>query len=131
MSIRKVLQCLSTLFKDKLALTGWGFLVGIPVICKMNATRLSLAEKVAETVIAYYKLADVMPATALDLAYWLDGLPSQEKVELIAIGLIQAPKLPAFKRYVLEERGHYMEAYMQAHLTPSELTYWGDNKQPS
>jgi hypothetical protein len=93
----------------------------------MNAAHLSPAEKVTETVIAYYKLAEITSATALELAYWIDGFPSWEQVELLTIGLTQVVKLPAFKRYVLEERGHYVAAYMQAHLTPSELTHWVDD----
>lgn len=76
---------------------------------------------------AYYKLAEAMPATALGLAYWFDGLPNQEKVEFLAIGLIQTLKLSTFKRYALEEKEYYMAAYRQAHLTPSELAYWIDD----
>ena len=93
----------------------------------MDTDHLSPREKVAETVLAYYRLADTLPATARELAGWVDKLPVLEKAKLLVIGLQQAIVLPAFKRYVLEARGYSMRAYMQAHLSPTELRYWVDD----
>ncbi|MGI4864618.1 MAG: hypothetical protein ACRYFZ_11910 [Janthinobacterium lividum] len=93
----------------------------------MDATHLNPQEKVAETVLSYYQLVESAPATATELASWVDRLPVLEKAELLAIGLAQVLALPTFKRYVLENRGHAMWSYMRAHLTPVELLYWIDD----
>ena len=88
---------------------------------------LTTSEKVAETVVAYYRLLEVASSTAEELASWFDSLFPDARAELNLIGLHRAILLPSFKRYVLEKRGHSMQAYMAAHLTPQELLYWVDD----
>jgi hypothetical protein len=88
---------------------------------------LTTAEKVTETVLAYYRLAEVLPASAKELASWFDSLLPDMRTEVNLVGLQQAILLPAFKRYLLEWRGYPMQTYMAMHLTPQELRYWVDD----
>jgi hypothetical protein len=89
-----------------------------------TAMLLTTAEKVTETVLAYYRLAEVLPASAKELASWFDSLLPDMRTEVNLVGLQQAILLPAFKRHLLERRGYPMQAYMAMHLTPHELRYW-------
>ena len=84
----------------------------------MDAPNQTPRERVAQTVLAYYQLLDARPATAVELASWVDGLAATDQATVTRIGLRQALLLPAFRRYVLEIRGVSMPAYMLAQLAP-------------
>ncbi|ALW84954.1 hypothetical protein AUC43_07525 [Hymenobacter sedentarius] len=85
------------------------------------------AEKVAATVLAYYRQLDALRVTAREFACWFDARSPADKVSLVRVGLAQSQQLPAFRRFLLEKRGHSMPAYMRAHLTPQELSLWADD----
>lgn len=87
----------------------------------------TIAEKVAETVLAYYRLADALLPTAQEFRSWFESLVPASQAELVLLSLEQANLLPTFKRYVLEGRGYSMPTYMAAHLTPQELPHWVDD----
>lgn len=90
-------------------------------------------EKVAETVLAYYRQAHEFVATAEELATWLDALPASHRLHLPTHGIRQCLHLPLFMRYTLENRGYSLAAYMATHLTADEWAYWvatGDGDGP-
>lgn len=84
-------------------------------------------EKVAETVLSYYRLANARLPSTQEFRSWFESLVPASQAELVLLSLEQANFLPAFKRYILEGRGYSMPAYMAAHLTPQELPYWVDD----
>lgn len=84
-------------------------------------------EKVAETVLSYYRITDSLPPSAQEFLSWLQSLLPSIQAEMALLTLGQASFLPAFKRYVLEGRGYSMQVYMAAHLTPQELPHWVDD----
>ncbi len=84
-------------------------------------------EKVAEVVIAYYRLVEQLPGAAQDLADWVATLSPAERLDATGLNWTQATRLPTFKRYRLERHGYSMAAYMKNHLTRTELGYWVDD----
>ena len=84
-------------------------------------------EKVAETILAYYRQANDFVATAVEFATWFDELPAPLRLQMYPRGLRYCLALPPLKRYVLEQRGYSMPAYMSTHLTPKELMHWVDD----
>lgn len=88
---------------------------------------LRTLEKVAETVINYYRQLDEWVPTAEEIAQWFDALPAPLRLQMHTYGLRRCLTLPSFRRYVLEGRGYSMPAYMAAHLTPHELLHWVDD----
>lgn len=87
----------------------------------------TISEKVAETVLSYYRLADALLPSEQEFRSWFESLVPAIQAELVLLSLEQANFLPALKRYVLKGRGYSMQAYMTAHLTPQELPYWVDD----
>ena len=87
----------------------------------------TIKEKVAETVQSYWRLAELSPPSAQELAAWFDTLEPASQTQLVRMGLAKVPQLGVFKRYVLEQRGFSMRNYMQAYLTSEELPYWIDD----
>jgi hypothetical protein len=84
----------------------------------------SLAERIAEAVKGYYRQADSVPLSARELLAWYGSLSPQDQAHVHTLGPYHWAVLPLFKRYVLEQRGHSLAAYMQRHLTPPEFDYW-------
>ena len=84
-------------------------------------------EKVAETVVAYYRQIEEFVPTAEEVAQWFDALPAPLRLQMHTYGLRRCRTLPSFRRYVLEGRGYSMPAYMAAHLTSDVLVHWVDD----
>jgi hypothetical protein len=93
----------------------------------MNPQHLTAPEKVAQAIVAYYRLTEKLSMLPQAVAEWLDMLPPSEKQALAMLNFPQLSRLPAFKRYYLEKHGYSIDAYMADHLTPSELSYWADD----
>jgi hypothetical protein len=85
---------------------------------------LTRDERIAQVTRDYYRQADDFSLSAQELFAWYRTLLSQAQADVVALGPYHWAVLPAFKRYVLEKRGHSLSAYLKLHLTPAEFAYW-------
>ena len=87
----------------------------------------AIKEKVVETVLAYWRLAEQHPPSAQDLATWFDAQEPAIQRQLLAMGLSQVLQLTVFTRYCLEKHGFSMENYMRIYLMREEFPHWVDD----
>ena len=90
----------------------------------MNTTPLTTTEKVAEAVLAYYRLADSFPVTINEALAWGETLPPDVQQLIGVLPPHEWLFFPDFKRYLLEKRGISLHAYMTSHLAPREVSHW-------
>jgi hypothetical protein len=84
----------------------------------------SREERIAHAMQAYYRQGQDMPLLATDLLAWYRSLAPSDQAHVHALGPYHWAVLPTFKRYVLEQRGYSLVAYLQSHLTASDFAYW-------
>jgi hypothetical protein len=88
---------------------------------------LTISEKVAETVLAYYRQGECFLFAEQELLDWYATLSLPTKQEVGIMPTLSWEKLPLFRRYALEKRGLSMRVYMTSHLTRDELAHWVDD----
>lgn len=72
----------------------------------------------------YYREARHLVPTPADFAAWLASLPGAARGRIEARGLAGARSSQAFKRFLLEQRGHSFTDFMAARLAPSVMAFW-------
>ncbi|HEX8504097.1 MAG TPA: hypothetical protein VF630_01920 [Hymenobacter sp.] len=72
----------------------------------------------------YYREARHLVPTPADFAAWLASLPGAARARAEGRGLVGARSSQAFKRFLLEKRGHCFTEFMAARLAPSVMAYW-------
>jgi hypothetical protein len=85
---------------------------------------MTLPEECAHVAAAYYALVCDADLSADDFAAFLSHLPPKAQAAVGAGGFEANRHLLPFRRYVLEQRGRPMPAYMQEHLSSSAWNYW-------
>jgi hypothetical protein len=93
-----------------------------------STSPLTVAEKVAEAELAYYRQANELVFRFNEMLAWYAALVREEKVEADRISVSNWKRLSSLRRYILEERGYKMLDYMALYLTPAELLYWVDEQ---
>lgn len=81
-------------------------------------------EKVAETLMGYYRQADEWVASEEELLTWFATLAPHQRVAVHLVNPSHWLVLPECRRYVLQSRGYSLFTYLASHLTVAEFTYW-------
>lgn len=79
---------------------------------------------IAFTTYLYYREARHLEASPADFAAWLATLPPARRLHAESRGLASARAIPAFKRFLLEGRGHSLTDFLAARLSPAVLAFW-------
>jgi hypothetical protein len=85
---------------------------------------MTLPEEIARAEAAYYQQLAASDLTAAEFAAFLSHLPPKAQLAVGAAGVEANRDLLPFRRYVLEQRGQPLAAYLLAQLSPAAFTYW-------
>jgi len=88
---------------------------------------MTLLEEIAQTEAAYYQQLSELELTAAEFAAFLSHLPPKARLTVGATGVEANRDLLPFRRYVLEQRGQPLGAYLLAQLSPAAFAYWQAN----
>jgi hypothetical protein len=85
---------------------------------------MTLPEEIARTEAAYYQQLSDSELTAAAFAAFISHLPPKAQLAVGAAGVGANRDLLPFRRYVLEQRGQPLAAYLRAQLSPAAFAYW-------
>lgn len=85
---------------------------------------MTLPEEIAQTEAGYYQQLSKSDLTAAEFNAFLSHLPSKAQLAVAATGFESNRDLLPFRRYVLEQRGQPLAAYLLKQLSPIAFAYW-------